>query len=155
MLKINRRHLLTFATALVPGFLLTKMDPAQASSFEEKAKPSRERKIKELPGTWLTKSSAIKIGQTEIFTGSISAGKTVEVVLTRTKNGLIALNGACTHRGCAVAAQGTQLVCPCHGSVFDADTGAVVKGPNGSPKNSIRPLSKYSVTESNGNIYIK
>lgn len=147
MLRISRRQLLTFASALVPGFLLAKIDTAQALTF---GKPSSS-----LLGALVAESSSIKVGETQIYTGNISPGQNVEVVLTRTKKGLFALNGACTHRGCSVYAQGTQLICPCHGSVFKADTGAVVMGPRGSSKNSIGHLLKYKVTESKGNIYIR
>ncbi|HEX7404362.1 MAG TPA: Rieske (2Fe-2S) protein [Candidatus Nanopelagicaceae bacterium] len=147
MLKISRRQMLGFTTALIPGFLLTKLDAAQAHTIG-KATPSTL-------GALLTKSSAIQVGQIQIFTGTTATGQSVEVVLTRTKKGLFALNGACTHQGCGVAAQGNQLVCPCHGSVFKADTGAVISGPRGSSKTTIGPLIKYHVTESKGNIYIK
>jgi nitrite reductase/ring-hydroxylating ferredoxin subunit len=147
MFKVSRRQILTFATAFVPSFFLLKLETAQARTFENSSHS--------ILGALIAKSSAIKVGQIQIFTGSTSFGQNVEVVLTRTKNGLFALNGACTHQGCGVAAQGTQLVCPCHGSVFKADTGVVVSGPNGSPKNSIGPLIEYKVTESKGNIYIK
>lgn len=39
------------------------------------------------------------------------------------------LSAYCTHNGCAVALQGKVLHCPCHGSEFDAATGAVLSGP--------------------------
>jgi cytochrome b6-f complex iron-sulfur subunit len=56
--------------------------------------------------------------------------------------------GICTHMQCAVAASGTQLKCPCHGSVFDAATGAVVNGPaNG-------PLASINITETGGNVVL-
>jgi thiosulfate dehydrogenase [quinone] large subunit len=52
------------------------------------------------------------------------------------------LSSVCTHSGCAVdAPKNGQLRCPCHGSVFDAATGAVVKGP------AVKPLPKYGVTK--------
>lgn len=35
----------------------------------------------------------------------------------------------CTHQGCTVTPEGAELKCPCHGSVFNALTGAVEKGP--------------------------
>lgn len=34
----------------------------------------------------------------------------------------------CTHMGCIVNLNNNQLLCPCHGSIFDLD-GKVVKGP--------------------------
>ncbi len=146
MLNISRRRVLQTAIAITPGFLLAKMDTAQAFSLKDATSAL---------GSLVDKSSAIKVGKTRIYSGQSSSGQQVEVVITRTKKGLFALNGACTHQGCGVSLQGTQLACPCHGSVFKADTGAVVNGPNGAPANSIAPLAKFKVTESKGNIYIK
>ncbi|WP_267884502.1 Rieske (2Fe-2S) protein [Streptomyces sp. NRRL S-350] len=52
------------------------------------------------------------------------------------------LSSVCTHSGCAVdAPKNGQLYCPCHGSRFDAATGAVVNGP------AVKPLPKYTVTK--------
>ena len=57
------------------------------------------------------------------------------VVLTRsTDDALRGFSAICTHQGCQVAsvAEGT-INCPCHGSRFDATTGAVVAGPAPAP----------------------
>lgn len=39
----------------------------------------------------------------------------------------------CTHQGCALDPQGPVLNCPCHGSTFDTESGAVKGGPAESP----------------------
>jgi Rieske Fe-S protein len=52
----------------------------------------------------------------------------------------------CTHQGCTVQVQGKELDCPCHGSRFDALTGAVLSGP------ASRPLDKVAVTVNGGEI---
>lgn len=106
-------------------------------------------------GAVLTQSSKIKVGQTLVFTGKEPSGQTIEVILTRTKNGLVALDGACTSQGDKAVLKKTQLICPKQGSVYQAATGNVVLGPNGSPKKSIPPLNRYTVTEKSGTIYIK
>ncbi|MCX4748547.1 Rieske (2Fe-2S) protein [Kitasatospora sp. NBC_01287] len=52
------------------------------------------------------------------------------------------LSSICTHAGCTVnPPKNGQLSCPCHGSVFDAATGAVLTGP------AVKPLPKYTVTK--------
>jgi len=51
------------------------------------------------------------------------------------------------HAGCAInKLQGTTLVCPCHGSEFDAETGKVLRAP------ATVPLHALSVEERNGKI---
>jgi cytochrome b6-f complex iron-sulfur subunit len=55
---------------------------------------------------------------------------------------VVAFSAICTHQGCTVMAAGKRLECPCHGSIFDAFTGAVVQGP------AQRPLAKVDVSVS-------
>ncbi len=146
MSRINRRGFLALATALLPSFLFSK---AQASAGFDLAKAASTN------GVLIAKSTSIKIGQTQVYSGKDSNGQNVEVILSRTKSGLVALKGTCTHQGCTIALEKTELVCPCHGSVFQANSGAVISGPNGAPKNSIKALAKFKVTEKSGNIYLK
>ncbi|WP_432476438.1 Rieske (2Fe-2S) protein [Nocardioides sp. GXQ0305] len=41
-----------------------------------------------------------------------------------------AFSATCTHQGCPVSeVTGGRIICPCHGSAFDAQTGEVVAGP--------------------------
>jgi nitrite reductase/ring-hydroxylating ferredoxin subunit len=43
-----------------------------------------------------------------------------------------AIGNRCTHMGCLLSSgtlRGENVTCPCHGSVFNVLTGAVVKGP--------------------------
>ena len=56
------------------------------------------------------------------------------VVLVREGDQVHGLSATCTHQGCTVSgvADG-RITCPCHGSVFDAATGAVVTGPASTP----------------------
>src|SRR4051812_29337859 len=46
----------------------------------------------------------------------------------------------CTHQGCTVAVTGKELDCPCHGSRFNALTGAVLSGLAPSPLDKV-PVS--------------
>ena len=49
-----------------------------------------------------------------------------------------AFSATCTHQGCPVSeVTAGRIVCPCHGSAFDAATGEVVAGPAPSPLSSV------------------
>ena len=53
-----------------------------------------------------------------------------------------AFDDACTHRQCSLAEgtlEGTTVTCPCHGSQFDARTGAVLRPP------AVQPVRSYRV----------
>jgi Rieske Fe-S protein len=72
-----------------------------------------------------------------------------KVVLTReTGDKVHCFTAVCTHQGCLVSdvADG-KISCPCHGSVYDANTGAVVAGP------APAPLSAVPVSVVNGSVY--
>jgi Rieske Fe-S protein len=63
--------------------------------------------------------------------GSISAtqdGKPI-VLAQPTAGKVVAFSAICTHMGCTVNPSGNQLHCPCHGSTYNAFTGAVIHGP--------------------------
>jgi cytochrome b6-f complex iron-sulfur subunit len=50
------------------------------------------------------------------------------LLMTQSGGKLTALDSTCTHQGCTVAPDGSQLTCPCHGSQYSL-TGAVKQGP--------------------------
>lgn len=153
MARLNRNLILVFMSAIFLTFATAAASPTLPTG--KKSDPSPAKNDGPSLGTLLTRSSAIKVGQTQVYTGTEPSGKTIEVILTRTKKGLIALDGTCTAQGEKVVLKKTQLICLSQGSVFTTSTGDVVLGPNGSPKNSISPLSHYTITERSGNIYIK
>jgi Rieske Fe-S protein len=68
------------------------------------------------------------------------------VVAQPTAGKVVAFSAICTHRGCTVAVAGVQLHCPCHGSRYDALTGAVINGP------APRPLPAVAVEVSGNNV---
>jgi cytochrome b6-f complex iron-sulfur subunit len=69
-------------------------------------------------------------------------------VLVHLDNGdFVAYSAVCTHQGCTVAYQDSNLACPCHGSIFDpADGAAVVSGP------AQRPLPEIPVKVQGGEV---
>ena len=59
-----------------------------------------------------------------------------------------AFSATCTHQGCTVGpVRDGRIVCPCHGSEFDARTGAVVRGP------ATRPLPQVRVVVRDGAVF--
>ena len=73
--------------------------------------------------------------------GSVSAkgtdGKPI-LVAQPTAGTVVAFSAICTHMGCTVKPAGKEFHCPCHGSVYDAMTGAVKHGPAPSPLASVQ-----------------
>jgi thiosulfate dehydrogenase [quinone] large subunit len=70
-----------------------------------------------------------------------------DIVVHETSGTFAAHSAICTHAGCTVEYGGGQLVCPCHGSIFDARTGAVLQGP------ALTPLPARRVIEHAGQLY--
>jgi Rieske Fe-S protein len=72
-----------------------------------------------------------------------------KVVVTRgTDDTIHGFSAICTHQGCPVASvDAGAIVCPCHGSRFDATNGAVLDGP------ATRPLPAVPVVVRDGIVY--
>jgi Rieske Fe-S protein len=85
------------------------------------------------PGDPLTRTADLAMGEATVVKGV--------AVVALADGRFVGHSAICTHGGCTVAADGgTTLRCPCHGSVFDAATGEVRKGP------ATRPLDEVAVT---------
>ncbi|WP_129657728.1 Rieske (2Fe-2S) protein [Rothia halotolerans] len=59
-----------------------------------------------------------------------------------------AFSSACTHQGCTLNVQGSEIVCPCHSSKFSPEDGSVQGGP------APEPLPEYAVSVSGGRLVI-
>jgi Rieske Fe-S protein len=81
-------------------------------------------------GKPLAQLSAIPIGSAVSATGP--NGDSL-IIARPTANTVAAFSAVCTHQSCTVVPAGKELDCPCHGSVFDATTGAVITGPAPQP----------------------
>jgi Rieske Fe-S protein len=68
------------------------------------------------------------------------------IVAQPTAGKAVAFSAICTHMGCQVAPAGKQLNCPCHGSQYDATSGAVLHGP------ATKPLPPVAVKVENGQV---
>lgn len=82
------------------------------------------------PGRALASLADVPVGSAVAVTTADGA----TIVLAQPEEGrVVAFSAVCTHQGCAVTPDGDRLNCPCHGSVFEAFTGAVVQGPADEP----------------------
>lgn len=100
-------------------------------------------------GTPATPTAPVELGaESEIAKGSAKLYRDENVVVSRAENGsLKGFSTICTHAGCPInKLQGTTLVCPCHGSEFDAATGKVLRAP------ATVPLQELSVEAKGGKI---
>ncbi|MFF4551568.1 Rieske (2Fe-2S) protein [Streptomyces sp. NPDC001422] len=100
-------------------------------------------------GAPATPTAPVVLGaESEVDKGGAELYQDQNVVVSRAEDGsLTAFSSICTHAGCAInKLDGTTLVCPCHGSEFDARTGKVLRAP------ATEPLNPLSVEAKNGKI---
>jgi Rieske Fe-S protein len=94
-------------------------------------------------GTQLVALADVPVGEAK----AAKAPDGSDVIVARTSDSAVAAFSAiCTHQGCTVAPKGADLVCPCHGSVFNALTGEVKQGP------ANKPLPPVQVKVENGKV---
>ena len=101
-------------------------------------------------GTLLGPAKDVPVGSYAAFTipGSGDPG----LVVQPTRGQFVAFDAVCPHAGCTVGYYGATnvLACPCHGSQFNIETGAVLSGP------APHGLTKLQLLEgSDGNLYLK
>jgi Rieske Fe-S protein len=86
--------------------------------------------------------------ESELAKGDAKLFREYNVVVSRSADGALkAYSTICTHAQCPInKLDGTTLICPCHGSQFDAMTGKVVRSP------ATEPLQELKVTAGNGKI---
>jgi len=99
-------------------------------------------------GTVIGPAADVPIGGAASFTDP--AQQVPALVVQVTRGDFRAFSAICPHAGCTVQFDGTNDVfaCPCHGSVFNATTGAVLQGP------AMTGLSPIPVTLGpNGQLY--
>ncbi|HEY5109943.1 MAG TPA: Rieske 2Fe-2S domain-containing protein [Acidimicrobiales bacterium] len=100
-------------------------------------------------GTAIGAAAQVPVGGSASFTDPTSGDPSL--VIQHTTDKFVAFDAICPHAGCTVAYQaGANIIaCPCHGSEFNARTGAVVTGPATSGLTPIKVIKG-----SNGNLYV-
>ena len=100
-------------------------------------------------GAFVANSTEIKEGQVKIIEVNTAKNQYPSFSFSRLNGKIYAVSIICTHAGCKVVAEKTELVCNCHMSYFSPYDGAAQSGP------ARLPLTRYEVTERDGKIYIK
>jgi thiosulfate dehydrogenase [quinone] large subunit len=101
------------------------------------------------PGTEVGSATDVPVGGSAAFTDPATGAPAL--VIQQTAGRFVAFDAVCPHAGCTVAyAPSAEIIaCPCHGSEFDAESGAVIRGP------ATRGLTPISVVKgANGDLYV-
>jgi nitrite reductase/ring-hydroxylating ferredoxin subunit len=170
--QISRRVFIVVLAALLPGMAsdavaatkTTKPTPTpkkkkpSPTPTSKKPTPSKSASASPTPspspskiteGIVIAKSSELAIRQVKVFFIKDSFGISTGYSLTRTSRGVVmAFDSKCTHAGVPTSVSGSQLKCPAHGSVFNPESGEVVRGP------AVEPLKSYRTIEADGEIRI-
>jgi Rieske Fe-S protein len=98
-------------------------------------------------------SGAVKLGPAgglpsgQAATYADPADGSPDILIREADGSLKAFSAVCTHAGCTVGYDGSEIYCPCHGGTYSAETGEVTGGPPPAP------LTAKQVLEQDGQIY--
>jgi thiosulfate dehydrogenase [quinone] large subunit len=134
-------------TRNTPG--TAQLSPAQSASAPSSSAPSSSASGGSHPaGTAIGPATDVPVGGSASFTDPRTGDPSIVIQATAGK--FLAFDAVCPHAGCTVAYDQSAAViaCPCHGSQFNAATGAVEVGP------ATTGLKPIPVAEgSNGQLY--
>lgn len=148
-------------TAIKSGkkIIWSKGVPIQVASTatpKASATPSPVASVEAKPAAWpagiteirIAASSSLAEDETKIFINKDKNGRGKPYILTRSPKGVVAFDNVCTHAGCGVELEAHKLICKCHTSYFDGNTGKAISGPANAP------LKSYDVKEVGGEIFV-
>ncbi len=135
-------------SALPPGTLSGGSSPS-SSSPTTSSSTGGTTPTSDPPGQAIGPASGVPVGGSAAFTDPHSGDPAL--VIQATTGDFVAFDAVCPHEGCTVAYQMSAklIACPCHGSEFNARTGAVVRGPAPIGLTKIRVIAG-----ANGNLYV-
>ena len=171
MSQISRRLFFLLLGALIPSVINDQTDAATTKKPTPTPTPKKKKKKKKptptptgkkpsaspeakptqsgvIEGVFIAKSAELKLRQPKVFYLKDSFGISTGYSLTRTTKGVVAFNTRCTHAGAPTSLSGTQLLCPAHGSIFNPESGEVIRGP------ALDPLKSYRTIEINEEVRI-
>lgn len=100
-------------------------------------------------GTAIGPAADVPVGQAASFQDPATGDPSI--VIQPRSGEFVAFDAVCPHAGCTVGYDPTAkvIICPCHGSQFNASTGAVEVGP------AATGLNRLAIAEgSNGQLYV-
>ena len=96
--------------------------PTQTASATPTPSPS-------VNGIFVANSSDIREGQVKIIEVNTAKNQYPSFSFSRLGGKMYAVSIICTHAGCKVVAEKTELICNCHMSIFSPFDGAAQSGP--------------------------
>ncbi len=97
-----------------------------------------------IPSVYPEASPRFRIGRPDLYpVGSATRIPGRNVWVFRDEKGFYVISAVCTHLGCIVDRSEGQFICPCHGTLFDAQ-GTLVSGPAPGPLPWLRIKSHAS-----------
>lgn len=139
--QLTRRTALAVGTGAVGALTLAACGASGSTTAPRAAAPAQ---TKTAPGgDPLVRLEDITVG--EAIAAKLPDGSPV-LVARPSESTAACFSAICTHQGCTVAPAGKELHCPCHGSKYDAITGAVIHGP------APRALAKVAVHVAAGEV---
>ena len=135
--------------SLPPGAGPAPSTPAATTRPRHQATAKPRRPAKTPPGTAVGPASDVPVGQAASFTDPATGDPSI--VIRPSSSTFVAFDAVCPHAGCTVGYDPSAklIICPCHGSQFNASTGAVEVGP------APTGLKKLGIAEGpNGQLYV-
>jgi Rieske Fe-S protein len=125
-MSLTRRTILTTGSATVLGAGALALAACSSPAATGAGSGGTSSKGAKIPaGTTVVKVADIPVGGTK----SAKIGDAPVLLAQPTAGKVVCFSAICTHQGCVVGAAPKEFDCPCHGSRYNAETGAVLNGP--------------------------
>ncbi|MGH3149224.1 MAG: Rieske 2Fe-2S domain-containing protein [Streptosporangiaceae bacterium] len=138
-----------YGPSLQPGAAATQAAVPTQAVTATPSQPAAGSTAKAPAGTAIGPARDVPVGQAASFQDPASGDPSI--VIHPSAGTFVAFDAVCPHAGCTVGYDSAQqmIICPCHGSEFNASTGAVETGP------APTGLKKLAIAEGpNGQLYV-
>ncbi|MGS0685373.1 Rieske (2Fe-2S) protein [Nakamurella sp. GG22] len=132
------------ASSSAPGSSTAASSTAESSTAESSPAESSTAASSSAAESTPAGKSLATVADVESAGSVVVEGPSGPLLLAAANGSVVAHTAICTHQGCTVAANGG---CPCHGSKFNVQTGAVENPP------ALQPLAEVPVTVSGGQVF--